>query len=198
MPRRMKFTLAAPLLALALSGLTACKSSDSPIFFTSPSSPFPDVPVPASFELVSSQNAGPAVGNSRNMEYIYRSTDSPIPVSHFFASKLPPQGWTLQSQNQTDSQALLQFSKAGETLQISVSSGSVRMAVATPAIRQPPPTGQSRTSSGAPKALACLAISNPNVPWPHMMSTSSKAPPSNGRKRDSRSTDRFAFSDAAP
>ena len=142
MPRRMKFTLAAPLLAVALSGLTACKSSDSPIFFTSPSSPFPDVPVPASFELVSSQNAGPAVGNSRNMEYIYRSTDSPIPVSHFFASKLPPQGWTLQSQNQTDSQALLQFTKAGETLQISVSSGptsrtNVRLRIsATPATQR--------------------------------------------------------------
>ena len=39
-------------------GVVGCKSSQSPIFFTSPESPYPDVPVPASFVMVSQSPVG--------------------------------------------------------------------------------------------------------------------------------------------
>ena len=101
---------------VAAGGLEGCKSSQSPIFFTSPDSPFPDVPVPASFTLV-----GPAGG--RNTEHLYQSTDAVEPVVKYFSEQLPKRGWVLQSQSPGTGRALMQYAKGGEVLQIEVWNG---------------------------------------------------------------------------
>jgi hypothetical protein len=108
------------VLALA-AGLGGCKSSQSPIFFTSPSSPYPDVPVPASFTLMTqtTSNMAPAT-SARYMEHVYQSTDAVGPITQYFRDQLPKQGWAFQTQSQGNDGMLLVFAKGAEVLQIEV------------------------------------------------------------------------------
>ncbi len=104
--------------------LGGCKSSDSPIFFTSPMSPYPDVPMPASFKLVTESAARGAPAGGRSMERSYESTDGLAPVAQFFREQLPRQGWVLQSDLQDAGRLVLKYSKPGETLQVDASAVS--------------------------------------------------------------------------
>jgi len=103
-----------------MAGLGGCKSSQSPIFFTSPSSPFPDVPVPASFTLVSQ---GTLAGGGRYTEYLYQSTDAVQPVVNYFSEQMPKRGWVTQGESSSSGSAILKYVKGGEVLQIEVWNG---------------------------------------------------------------------------
>ena len=110
------------LVVIALLG--GCKSSESPIFFSSPASPYEDVPIPASFTLVSDSTSGAsAAGNARFLEHRYQSTDALQPITQFFSDQLPKRGWILQSQDFGTGHAALRYVKGGEVLQIEVLTG---------------------------------------------------------------------------
>ena len=113
------------VLAMGVLVLAGCRSSDSPIFFSSPTPPYPDVPVPVTFELMStnSPNPGATVG-ARYMEHVYQSKDALEPVAQYFRDQLPKNGWTLQGQTQGNGDSMMRFSKGGELLEIQMWRGS--------------------------------------------------------------------------
>jgi hypothetical protein len=129
------------------AGLAGCKSSESPIFFTSPSSPFPDVPVPASFTLVNQSTPGLAPATAgRLVEYSYQSTDGLQPIARFFSDQMPRRGWVLQAQSGGSDRVALKYAKAGEVLLIEVSGGSAIRTNTT--IRISPATGTAPGQAG--------------------------------------------------
>jgi hypothetical protein len=109
------------VVAVLLGG---CKSSESPIFFTSPASPYPDVPVPASFNLVSESTPGGALVDSRMMEHVYRSTDDIQPIVQYFSDQLPRKGWMLQAQSHDTGRSVMKYTKGGEELLIELGKGA--------------------------------------------------------------------------
>jgi hypothetical protein len=114
------------MLAMGVAlGLAGCKSSESPIFFTSPSSPFSDVPVPISFTLESKTGSSQAPDGGRYMDHVYQSKDASEPVVDFFSKQLPKNGWVLQGQDRGAGLVLLKYAKGGEVLQIEVTSGTM-------------------------------------------------------------------------
>ncbi len=114
--------LAVCLMVLA-AGLGGCKSSESPIFFTSLSSPYPDVPVPASFTLTNQGTTGVAAG-ARSTDLSYQSTDAIEPITQYFSDQLPRHGWVLQTRSNGGNQVLMKYVKGGEVLQIEVRGSS--------------------------------------------------------------------------
>jgi hypothetical protein len=122
----MRRQLLLPFVTLSLSTLLfSCKSSQSPIFFTSPMSPYPDLPLPASFNPVSqSPAAAGSPANARTMERLYSSNDAIEPITKFFADKLPKQGWIPQGQTHTRGQSIMKFTKGPEILLIELWNGS--------------------------------------------------------------------------
>src|SRR4051812_45011238 len=120
-----RFFISIVLVCLISVPLSGCKSSQSPIFFTSPSSPYPDVPVPVSFTLVEQSNSGASsVAGRRSVSMLYQSKDAIEPVAVFFREQLPKRQWELRSQDQGSGRVVLKFSKGDEDLQIELWSAS--------------------------------------------------------------------------
>jgi hypothetical protein len=103
--------------------LVGCKSSESPIFFSSPLSPYPDVPVPASFNLVSESTPAGMADNRRMIEHLYTSTDDVEPIVQYFSDQLPRKGWVRKGDSRNAGRSALIYSKGGDVLLIEVWKG---------------------------------------------------------------------------